>query len=139
MEARLTEEGRELTVEEENNIFLAVNPLDAKGWVYGLGSLSPALASPGGSSSSQSSRGTLFTEEQVSQMVDERVLPLQEKLAKHQENSRWQQEDYQRQHKEVLAKHREDYRRLEAYITKILSQQSSSSANRSDETPPSDS
>ena len=47
MEERMID-GHELTIREQDQIFFQVNPMDAKGRVYELGSLGPSLT-PGGS------------------------------------------------------------------------------------------
>lgn len=72
MEERMID-GHELTIREQDQIFFQVNPMDAKGRVYGLGSLGPSLT-PGGSFSvsqqASSSRENFYTQEQVNELMN---------------------------------------------------------------------
>ena len=67
IERQQGETGEELTIEQQN-IFLAVHPMDNKGRVYGLGSFGPVMTTTT-YSASQQSRHPVFTQEQVSEMV----------------------------------------------------------------------
>ena len=71
-------DGHELSIEEQDQIFFEVNPMDNKGRIYGLGSLGPSMSSGSFSVSQGSgSRSNLYTQQQVNEMMT----PLQQEIA----------------------------------------------------------
>ena len=71
-------DGHELSIEEQDQIFFEVNPMDSKGRMYGLGSLGPSMSSGSFSVSQGSgSRSNLYTQQQVNEMMT----PLQQEIA----------------------------------------------------------
>ena len=74
-------EGEELSVEEQDRIFLQVNPPDNKGRVYGLGSYGETLTQSFSVSQQQSQgHGGVYTQVQVEHMVNQAVTPLQTEI-----------------------------------------------------------
>ena len=96
--ARQEEEtGEELSTEQVDNIFLEVNKPDNKGRIYGLGSLGLSLAAPACSSSTQQSRRPVYTQDQVSEMVQSQV---REQVARLTQEMEQQREEMERRNRE---------------------------------------
>ena len=75
-------EGDVLSVEEQDKIFLQVNPPDKHGRVYGIGSLGPPLAESFSVSQqpSSSSHSGFFTRSEVEELMTQTVTPLQNEI-----------------------------------------------------------
>ena len=110
------ETGDVLSTEQVDNIFLEVNKPDKKGRIYGLGSLGLHLASPAcSSSSSQQSRRPVYTQDQVSEMVQSQV---REQVARLTQEIEQQRDEMERRERE----RREENERLRLQMEQFMSQ-----------------